>query len=165
MDRLVPRPFTKVNPNINANVALFGFVNASGGPHAVRLQVQPATWSGNVNRAESRNDRQVHECRGGLSARSDREYLIRVADQFAASSRSWVSRSRLRVLVRLYIGQVARGWELNPWVFVDYLANALRGSEGVRRSAREDPALARVIGYADPTGETAVRHVMVAAKK
>lgn len=46
------------------------------------------------------------------------------------------------------------------WAFFDFLATQVQLTVEQRQRALADPAIARVIGYADPTGETAVSHVM-----
>jgi hypothetical protein len=66
-------------------------------------------------------------------------------------SPSWVSR-----LVRTYKHRVER----NGFPFIDFLANAVQLSAEQRRTALQNPDIACVITYADPTGETAVRNVM-----
>ena len=50
--------------------------------------------------------------------------------------------------------------EGNGFAFFDFLANSVRLSEQQRRDALADPDVRRVISWADPTGETAVRNVI-----
>lgn len=45
-------------------------------------------------------------------------------------------------------------------VFFQYLTNAVHMSAEQQRAALQNPDIARVIAYADPTGETAVNNVM-----
>jgi hypothetical protein len=45
------------------------------------------------------------------------------------------------------------------FAFFDFLANAVRLTAEQRRRALADPDVSRVISYADPTGETAVRNI------
>lgn len=63
-------------------------------------------------------------------------------------------------LVRRYLETVAR----NGWSLFDYLATAVRLDAEQRRRALLHPDIARVIAYADPTGETAVGNVMRAGR-
>lgn len=44
--------------------------------------------------------------------------------------------------------------------FILYLANAVQMSEDQKRRVLSDPDIARVIAYADPTGEAAVNNVI-----
>lgn len=67
-----------------------------------------------------------------------------------ARSRSWVSRT-----VRTYLRSPLRGLP-----FGDYLAARLQLSAQQRADMLARSEFARVISYADPTGETAVRNVM-----
>lgn len=46
------------------------------------------------------------------------------------------------------------------WTFLLYLTNAVQMSAEQRRAVLRDPEIARVISYADPTGETAVNNVL-----
>jgi hypothetical protein len=48
----------------------------------------------------------------------------------------------------------------NGYVFFQFLANSVQMSEQQQRTALLNPDVARVIAYADPTGETAVNNVM-----
>ncbi|WP_153395791.1 hypothetical protein [Ornithinicoccus halotolerans] len=50
--------------------------------------------------------------------------------------------------------------ERNNFNFFDFLANAVQLHADQRRRALADPDVQRVITYADPTGETAVRNVL-----
>jgi len=67
-----------------------------------------------------------------------------------------MSPSKVSRLVREYKRQV----EQNGFAFFDFLANAVALSADQRRTMLADPAIARAISYADPTGETAVRNVL-----
>lgn len=72
-----------------------------------------------------------------------------------------LSRQRISTLVRRYKG----GIEGRGFAFVDYLLNAVQLTAEQRRNALRHPAIARVIAYADPTGETAVNNVMRADRR
>ncbi len=50
--------------------------------------------------------------------------------------------------------------ERNGFAFFDFLANSVQLDAATRRRALADPEIARVISYADHTGETAVSNVM-----
>ena len=54
----------------------------------------------------------------------------------------------------------AKRVERNGFAFFDFLANAVQLDAQQRRAALANPDIARVISYADPTGETAVRNVL-----
>ncbi|HMM93980.1 hypothetical protein [Phycicoccus sp.] len=49
--------------------------------------------------------------------------------------------------------------ERNGFAFFDFLANAVQLDAQQRRAGLANPEIARVISYADPTGETAARNV------
>lgn len=59
-------------------------------------------------------------------------------------------------LVRRYQTTVAR----NGWTLFDFISSAIQLDAEQRRRAMLHPDIARVIAYADPTGESAVRNVM-----
>lgn len=52
----------------------------------------------------------------------------------------------------------------NGYDFFDFIANQVELSAEERRRALHDPEVVRVISYADPTGEAAVRNVMRGAR-
>lgn len=85
------------------------------------------------------------------------ETLIRVAHAILEhAGYEGIGPRKVHRLVRQYQDRVAP----NGWSFLDYLANAVQMDAERRRGLFADPALARVIAYADPTGETAVKNVM-----
>lgn len=67
-----------------------------------------------------------------------------------------MSQSKLSRLIRTYTARV----EANGFSFFDYLANAIVLDAQERRRLLDNPDVARVIAYSDPTGETAVSRVM-----
>jgi hypothetical protein len=84
------------------------------------------------------------------------EDLMRDASVILLNCGVKLSRPKTSVLVRRYKAQV----EHNGWAFFDYMANAMRLSQEVRRAAARSPEVAQIIGYHDPTGEQAVRNVL-----
>lgn len=84
------------------------------------------------------------------------DHLIRVAHVVLDNVGHAMSPSKVSRLVRRFEYQVAG----NGWSFFDYLANSIALDAEQRRRALADPEVARVIAYADTTGETAVRNVM-----
>lgn len=93
------------------------------------------------------------------------ETLIREAHAWLDSAGVYMSKSKVTRLVRDYKNNV----EGKGFSFTDFFANKtlIRADERrralARRQALADPKIARVIAYADPTGETAVNSVMRAA--
>ncbi|MDI1289362.1 MAG: hypothetical protein PSX37_05340 [bacterium] len=70
-------------------------------------------------------------------------------------SPSWVRRT-----VRDYCDRVAHtGFPFGRWLLTRVQLNAEQ-----RRRAEQDPAVAKILSYADPTGETAVANVMRAGR-
>ena len=67
-----------------------------------------------------------------------------------------MSRPKVSRLVRRYETTVAR----NGWSLFDFIATAVQLDAEQKRRAMLHPDIARVIAYADPTGEAAVRNVM-----
>lgn len=92
--------------------------------------------------------------------RRDVETLIRDAHVILTNCGVAMSPSKVSRLARAFKTRVER----NGFAFFDFLANAVQLDEQQRREALANPEIARVIGYADPTGETAVAHVMRGAK-
>lgn len=82
-----------------------------------------------------------------------REQLLRLAHAVVEATGMTVGQGHLRKLVLRYRHQVDR----DRWGFVDYLSNALVLTAQQRLAVTAD---SRVIEYADPTGEAAVRNVM-----
>lgn len=64
--------------------------------------------------------------------------------------------AKVRRLVQAFQQRV----EGNGFTFFDFLANSVQLDAETRHRALADPDVQRVIAYADPTGDTAVRHVM-----
>lgn len=87
------------------------------------------------------------------------ETLIRDAHIALINAGVHMSPSKVSRLVRQYKQRV----EANGYSFGEFLANAVVMSADQRRRVMVDPAVARVISYADPTGESAVTNVMRAA--
>lgn len=102
--------------------------------------------------AAAHHDRRNHERRSDPST----EQLLRDAHVILDNCGVQMGHSRLCRLVRTYERSV-RG---NGWAFFDYLATAMAVSAEVRQRAIANPDVARIIAYADPTGEQAVAHVM-----
>jgi hypothetical protein len=92
-------------------------------------------------------------------AEASTEHLIRVAEVVLGNVGAEMSHSRLVRSVRKFQRVGGRGLD-----FVYYLANVLGLDREQRARLMTDPDVARVIAYADPTGETAVRNVMRAQR-
>lgn len=99
--------------------------------------------------AHSPDIRRLHE-------RRDTDELIVDAHTVLEACGLHMSAAKVIRLVRAYRSRVER----NGWAFFEFLATAVQLSAQRRAQALLDPDIARVIGYADPTGETAVRHIM-----
>lgn len=63
-------------------------------------------------------------------------------------------------IVRLVLKFQDRAPNAAGHLFFLYLANAVRMSDDQKRAAQSNPDIARVISYADSTGETAVNQVL-----
>jgi ABC-type phosphate transport system substrate-binding protein len=63
-------------------------------------------------------------------------------------------------IVRLVLQFKERAPHANGYVFFQFLTNAVQMSNAQQQAALLDPNIARVIAYADPTGETAVNNVI-----
>jgi hypothetical protein len=85
------------------------------------------------------------------------ERLLRDAHLLLANCGVNLGVQRVTRMVRDYL---ACGAAHSGWAFFDFLATQVQLTVEQRQEALANPAVARVIGYADPTGETAVRHVM-----
>jgi hypothetical protein len=70
-----------------------------------------------------------------------------------------MSPSKVNRIVRQFEHQAER----NGWNLLDFIANKIALTEQQRHQVLADPDVARVISYADPTGESAVRNVMAVA--
>ena len=84
------------------------------------------------------------------------ETLAREAYSVLAGCGIAASRSKVSRVVRDYLRHAAG----TGYPFEAYLVNALRLSAERRAALTNHPDWARVISYADPTGESAVRRVM-----
>lgn len=84
------------------------------------------------------------------------ETYIKAAHQLLDAWGATVSASKVSRLAREYKRQV----EKSGFPFPRFLATAVIESAEQRRIALSHPAVARVISYADPTGEAAVHNVM-----
>lgn len=84
------------------------------------------------------------------------EELIRDARAILTNCGVIMGQSRISRLVRQFEHRVER----NGFAFFDFLANSVQLDADTRRRALANPDVQRVIAYADPTGETAVAHVM-----
>jgi hypothetical protein len=82
------------------------------------------------------------------------EELVLQVDLIFRNAGIAASRSKVSRLVRTYKRRI----EPNGFALIDYLANNVAMSEVQRRVVADE--LTKVIAYADPTGETAVRNVM-----
>ena len=84
------------------------------------------------------------------------ETLVRHAHKLLADSGVAMSPSRVSRLVRDYKRRV----ETNGFGFEAFLVNTALLTADQRRRALLNPDIARVVSYADPTGETAVNNVV-----
>ncbi len=83
------------------------------------------------------------------------EHLIRDARIILTNCGVSLGPSKISRLVRSYQARVQR----NGFPFFDFLVNAVQVDDVRRRQALAAGDVQRVISYADPTGETAVRNV------
>ena len=84
------------------------------------------------------------------------ETLIKHAHRLLANCGIQMSPSKVSRLVRTFKHRV----EGNGFPFEAFLVNSVELTAQQRRQALADPDIARVIAYADPTGETAVNNVL-----
>lgn len=84
------------------------------------------------------------------------EALIKHAHLMLANCGVAMSPSKVSRLVRQFRNRV----EQNGFLFEAFLVNAVQMTVEQRSKALANPEIARVIAYADPTGETAVNRVM-----
>lgn len=96
----------------------------------------------------------------GAEAKGQTERLIRVAQMLLIESGYPMGARRVNRLARDFESRVAG----NGWSFFDYFANRIQLDAQKRRELLSRPDIARVIAYADPTGETAVNNVMKGAR-
>lgn len=93
---------------------------------------------------------------GNWNGGPERDRMISAAHVILDNCGVAMSWTRVRRLVQTFEHRVQH----NGFAFFDFLANSVCLSADERRRALADPDIARVIAYADPTGETAVNHVM-----
>jgi hypothetical protein len=84
------------------------------------------------------------------------ETLIKHAHKLLCACGIQMSPSKVSRLVREYRHRVER----NGFPFEAFLVNSVQLTAQQRRQPLANPDIARVIAYADPTGETAVNNVM-----
>ncbi|MCG7582777.1 hypothetical protein [Mycolicibacterium sp. OfavD-34-C] len=84
------------------------------------------------------------------------ENLIKAAHLILDIWEIRMSPSKVSRIARTYKHQV----EKNGFAFIDFLANCLNASAEQRRKAVQNPDLAKVLTYNDPTGETAVNNIL-----
>ena len=101
--------------------------------------------------------RRDDERRGHQRQTPQTETLLRDAHAVIDACGLEMSPSRVRRIVRDY---TASGIQGRGFAFVSYLLNTVQLTAQQRRDAMNHPDIARVIAYADPTGETAVHNVM-----
>lgn len=89
-------------------------------------------------------------------AKSQTEELVQRAHMILDACGYPMGPNKVARLVRQFRHRV----EGNGFAFFDFLANAMRLSDEQRRRALSDPEIARVIAYADPTGEAAVHNIL-----
>jgi hypothetical protein len=94
----------------------------------------------------------TREPTGGTSG----ETLIKHAQKLLHNCHIPMSQSKISRLVRQYKHRV----ESNGFAFKAFLFNSVQLTAEQRRRALANPDIARVIAYADPTGETAVNNVL-----
>jgi hypothetical protein len=84
------------------------------------------------------------------------ETLIKHAHKLLADCGITMSPSKVSRLVREFQNRVAQ----NGFAFEAFLVNSVQLTSEQRRRALANPDIARVIAYADPTGETAVNNIL-----
>jgi hypothetical protein len=89
-------------------------------------------------------------------ATSQTQKRINAAHVILASVGVVMSPSKVKRTVRQFESEAER----NGWSLLEFLANKNQLTAEQRRQVFADPDVARVVGYADPTGETAVKRVM-----
>lgn len=82
--------------------------------------------------------------------------LVRHAHALLANCGVTMGASKVSRLVREFRARV----EQNGFSFEEFIVNSVQLTAEQRRRALSDPQIARVIAYADPTGETAVNRVV-----
>lgn len=91
----------------------------------------------------------------------DAETLIRHAHKLLGNCGIDMSPSKVTRIVRDYKRRV----EANGFSFEAFLVNSVELTVQERMKMLSDPEIARVISYADPTGELAVNNVYRAGRK
>lgn len=89
-------------------------------------------------------------------AKSQTEALLRLAHAIIDNCGVRMGPNKVSRIVRTFEARVAG----NGWSFFDFLANTIQLDAERRRQLLNNPDIARVISYADPTGEAAVNNVM-----
>jgi hypothetical protein len=100
-----------------------------------------------------------HNTSGGSTsaeATSQTELRVRAAHLALVHCRVEMSASKIRRLVHRFEVSVER----NGWTFHEFLFNAANLTDDQRRTVLCHRTLARLLCYADPTGEKAVNHVL-----
>lgn len=96
---------------------------------------------------------------GGTTGAEGTERLIRAAHVILDNCGMTLGPRKVHRIVRTFEARVAH----NGWSFFDFLATSIQLDADRRVQLLNDPDVQRVIAYADPTGETAVRNVIRAA--
>ncbi|MGZ4516402.1 MAG: hypothetical protein ACXVXN_00545 [Mycobacteriaceae bacterium] len=92
----------------------------------------------------------------GVTASPDVEALKTAARTILRNVGVDYGPNKINRLVVTFANRVER----NGFAFFDFLANSVQLDSAARRRALANPDVQRVISYADPTGETAVGHVL-----
>lgn len=93
---------------------------------------------------------------GGTTGAEGTERLIRAAHVILDNCGVTLGPRKVHRIVRTFEARVAH----NGWSFFDFLATSIQLDAARRVQLLNNPDVQRVIAYADPTGETAVRNVM-----
>ena len=99
-----------------------------------------------------------HTATGGSTSTesASTELRVRAAHLVLAHCQVELSPSKIRRLVHQFEVSVQR----NGWTFHEYLFNAANLTADQRRHVLAHQSLARLLSYADPTGEQATNHVL-----
>ncbi len=116
-----------------------------GGPQGRRRGRKP------LSAVLTTHDRREHESREATPEALLRDAMGMLDRCGVTRSAGWVSRT-----VRAYLHRAAP----KGYPFGAYLLNRVQLNSEERARVRNDPALASVLAYRDPTGETAVRRAM-----
>lgn len=95
--------------------------------------------------------------RSGVSTSPSMEELKSLARLVCANIGADFGVNRINRLVTQFVRTMPNA---GGRTFILYLASAVQMSEDQKRCVLSDPDIARVIAYADPTGEAAVNNVM-----